>query len=186
MNTDSTIIARSLEDPAAFGEVFIRHAPRIHRHVARRVGQAIADDIISETFLIAFERRSRYDQTYANCAPWLFGIATNLISRHRVHEARTYKLLERTASREATEEDHHLAIVQLDAQLEVSRLAGSLGKLKQRDRDVLLLFAWEDLSYEQIAAALGIPVGTVRSRLNRARRIVRTNAISKETSNDRI
>lgn len=186
MNTDSAIIARSIDDPSAFGEVFVRHAPRIHRFVASRVGQAIADDIISETFLIAFERRTKYDQTFPNCAPWLFGIATNLVSRHRVQEARTYKIMERVIGREETEEDHFLTMAQIDAQMEVVRLAGALGQLKPRDRDVLLLFAWEDLTYEQIAAALGIPVGTVRSRLNRARRIIRTNSVAKEISNDRV
>lgn len=186
MNTDSSIIARSLDDPSVFGEVFIRHAPRIHRYVARRVGQAIADDIISETFLIAFERRRRYDLTYPNCTPWLFGIATNLISRHRVHEARTLSFLERNSAHESTGDSEHESIAQLDAQLEVSRLAGVLRKLKQRDRDVLLLFAWEDFSYEQISAALGIPIGTVRSRLNRARRIVRTASLSKEIIRERI
>lgn len=153
MNTGSSIIARSLDVPSAFGEIFIQHAPRIHRYVARRVGQAIADDIISETFLIAFERRRRYDLTYPSCTPWLYGIATNLISRHHVHEARTLNFLARNSVQEATEISEHQTITQLDAQLEVSRLASSLGKLKQRDRDVLHLFAWEDFSYEQISAA---------------------------------
>ena len=88
--------------------------------------------------------------------------------------------------REGTEEDHSLTVTQIDAQLEVARLAGVLRQLKPRDRDVLLLFAWEDLSYEQNAAALSIPVGTVRSRLNRARRIMRTSSVAKEISRDRV
>jgi len=186
VNTDNTIIARSLTEPSAFGEVFVRHAPRIHRYVARRLGDGAADDIISETFLIAFERRRRYDQSYSDCAPWLYGIATNLISRHRVQEARTLNFLARTTDREACNEAMHQTIAQLDAQLEVSRLATALGKLKDRDRDVLLLFAWEDFSYEQISAALNIPVGTVRSRLNRARRIVRAESLAKEIYHERI
>ena len=154
--------------------------------MARRVSQPVADDIISETLLIAFERLAKYDQAFPDCTPWLFGIATNLMSRHRVQEARTYKLMERSMGREGTEEDHSLTVTQIDAQLEVARLAGVLRQLKPRDRDVILLFAWEDLSYEQIAAALSIPVGTVRSRLNRARRIMRTSSVAKEISRDRV
>lgn len=185
MSTDSEVIARSIAEPTAFGELFVRHAGRVHRYVARRADQTIADDVTSETFLIAFERRVRFDHTHDEAHPWLLGIATNLIHRHRIAEARTLRTLERSAGEETTDGGLELAADALDLRQEVQRLSRELRRLKLGDRDCLLLFAWENLSYEQIAAALDIPVGTVRSRLNRARRILRASPPKKEEHRER-
>ncbi len=174
-----------MSDPPEFGDLFLRHAPRIHRYIARRTDSVVADDVLNETFLVAFEKRESFDQTIDTALPWLFGIATNILHRHRTAEARTLKFLERTLVREGSDEETQQCDAQLDAQLRVHELAGKLRSLKKGDRDVLLLFAWEDLSYEQIGHALNIPTGTVRSRLNRARRILRDAADSKEGNRER-
>ncbi|MFT4232992.1 MAG: RNA polymerase sigma factor [Leucobacter sp.] len=173
MSTDSELIEQSMEDPARFGELFHRHAPSIHRYVARRTGGTVADDVTSETFLVAFERRSAFDLRRSDARPWLFGIATNLVHRHRIAEARTLRSAERTAAELPPQSDADELAEAAENRLEVRRLVRDLRRLSMADRDCLLLFAWEGLSYQQIAEAVEVPVGTVRSRLNRARRILR-------------
>lgn len=171
MNNDNTVIARSVQDPVAFGEIFHRHAAMIHRYAVRRAGDAVADDVTSETFLIAFERRARFDPARQDARPWLFGIATNLIHRHRIAQARTLRAMEHAVREPVITHDLDDA---LDAQRAVAQLAKRIRGLNARDRDCLLLFAWAELSYDEIAEALHIPAGTVKSRLNRARRQIRT------------
>lgn len=171
MNNDNTVIARSVTDPSAFGEIFHRYAGAVHRYAARRAGDVVADDVTSETFLIAFQRRARFDPAREDARPWLFGIATNLIHRHRIATARVLRAMERSVPEPVT--THHPDEA-LDAQLAVGRLAGRIRRLSAGDRDCLLLFAWAELSYDEIAEALHIPVGTVKSRLNRARRLLRS------------
>ncbi|MEH6780781.1 MAG: RNA polymerase sigma factor [Rhodoglobus sp.] len=179
MNNDSGVIERSLRDPAAFGELFHRYAASLHRYVARRAGESLADDVTSETFLIAFERRTAFDLGRQDARPWLFGIATNLIHRHRIAEARTLKSLERAAAE--PEYDNSPSVDEfVDAQREVKKMARRLRRMSSADRDCLLLFAWGDFTYKQIAQSLDIPIGTVRSRMNRARRILRTEPLSEE------
>ena len=169
MSTDNEIVRRSLDDPAAFGELFDRHAVAIHRYVARRTDAGVADDVVSTTFLVAFERRGGYQLDRETAAPWLFGIATNLVRRHRRAEVRMLRALQRAAERD----EHAGATDRVDDRLDAGRalaeLASSLRTLPSAQRDVLLLHAWADLSYQQIAEALEVPVGTVRSRLSRAR-----------------
>ena len=171
MNNDNTVIARSVQDPVAFGEIFHRYAAVIHRYAARRAGDAVADDVTSETFLIAFQHRARFDPAREDARPWLFGIATNLIHRHRIATARVLRAMEHAVCEPVITHDPDDA---LDAQLAVARLAKRIRRLNAGDRDCLLLFAWAELSYDEIAEALHIPVGTVKSRLNRARRLIRT------------
>lgn len=162
-----------MQEPAAFGALFHRHAPALHRYVARRAGPAVADDVTSETFLIAFERRSRFELDRESARPWLLGIATNLIHRHRIAEARTLRSAERAAAEAPRQSEADELAESVETRMEVRRIVRELRRLPMRDRDCLLLFAWEGLSYEQIAEAMGVPIGTVRSRLNRARRVLR-------------
>ncbi|SFW89887.1 RNA polymerase sigma factor [Amycolatopsis australiensis] len=183
---DAEIIASSLRHPERFAVVFDRHAAHIHRYLARRLGGQAADDLMGETFLIAFACRTRYDPAFPSARPWLYGIATNLVGRRRREEAREYRL--RAALGPPAEQDGHADRVaeRVTAQAMNGRLAAALAGLARGDRDVLLLIAWEGLAYEEVAAALGIPVGTVRSRLNRARRKVRAelgHAPTEEVSN---
>ncbi|MER7011027.1 RNA polymerase sigma factor [Saccharopolyspora sp. NPDC000359] len=170
---DASIIGRSARDPDCFAVIFDRHAAVIHRYLARRVGGDFADDLVAETFLVAFGKRQRYDLARRDARPWLYGIATKVVSQHRRQEERAYRY--RNAIAPVPDELGHAERVasQVSAQAMGPLLGAALAKLAQRDRDVLLLVAWEDLSYEEVAAALGIPVGTVRSRLNRARKKTR-------------
>jgi RNA polymerase sigma-70 factor (ECF subfamily) len=182
-DSDAAIIERSLRHPERFAEIFDRHAPHIQRYLARRLGRQSADDLVAETFLIAFDKRSRYQLARHDARPWLYGIATNLVGRHRREEVREYRL--RNAVAPAPDTDGHADVVaaRVTAQAMHRLLAAALADLNDGDRDVLLLIAWEGLAYEEVAHALAIPVGTVRSRLNRGRRLVRAALDLKETAN---
>ncbi|MEU4746482.1 RNA polymerase sigma factor [Actinosynnema sp. NPDC023658] len=172
--TDAEIIERSRHEPDAFAALFDRHAPHIQRYLARRLGAQVADDLVAETFLTAFDKRQRYDRGRPDARPWLYGIATNLVGRHRRQEARRYQARASDDPGADAVQDHADRVAaEVTARAMRSMLAGALGGLSDEDRDVLLLVAWEQLSYEEVAAALAIPVGTVRSRLHRARRKVR-------------
>lgn len=171
--SDSAVIRASLVDPRAFADIFDRHYPRVRGYLGRRVEPEVASELASETFLVAFDRRARYDLDRTGAGPWLLGIATNLLRHHRRSEARRLRAMSR-APRSADATDAVLAIAaRADAEAMRRPLFEALAALPDGDRDVLLLFAWADLSYPEIAAALAIPVGTVRSRLHRARARVR-------------
>jgi RNA polymerase sigma factor (sigma-70 family) len=166
---DAFIIERSQREPEQFEVLFDRHAPRIHRYVARRVGREVADDVVAETFLVAFAKRRQYHAAYRDAAPWLYGIATNLIGQHRRDEARQFRI--RQAALPDLNVPGHAERVAADVTAGSVRdlLAAALAGLADGDRDVIVLIAWEQLTYDETARALNIPVGTVRSRLNRAR-----------------
>jgi RNA polymerase sigma-70 factor (ECF subfamily) len=169
---DAAIIALSRHEPEQFTVLFRRHAPYIQRYVAR-LGPDAADDIVAETFLLAFRQRDSYDQTRADARPWLYGIATNLIGRHRRAEIRMYRALARTGADQVAESFTDRIDDRVSASGASRRLAAALAGLSQELRDTLLLVAWGDLSYEETATALGIPIGTVRSRISRARSALR-------------
>ena len=172
--SDAELVARSLDDPSAFAPLFDRHAASVHRYLGRRVGD-LADDLLSETFLIAFRRRAAYRPDHVEVRPWLLGIATNLVHGHQRTEQRRYRALARAAAEpEGYGADPGESADRLDAAALRGPLAAALAGLKPRDRDALLLLAWGQLGYEEIAAVLDVPVGTVRSRLHRARRQTRT------------
>jgi RNA polymerase sigma-70 factor (ECF subfamily) len=176
--TDGSVIRRSWREPAAFAAVFDRHWPAIHAYCRSRAGTA-GEDIAAETFRIAFDQRQRFDGRSTDATPWLHGIATNLIRNHfrRADRGR------RAAAREVTilaadEADETLGRV--EAEQLGPELVHALQALSASDRDTLLLLAWTDLGYAQIAAALDVPVGTVRSRIHRARLQVRAHLIASE------
>jgi len=171
---DAMVIALSRHDPEQFTELFRRHAPHIQRYVVRRLGPDQADDIVAETFLQAFRQRERYDQERTDARPWLYGIATNLIGHHRRSEIRQYRALarQRSISMRAdpvTEPFTDRVDNRVSASTDSQHLAAALAAMSRDLRDTLLLTAWGDLTYDEVAAALGVPVGTVRSRLSRAR-----------------
>ena len=171
--TDAEIIQRSGAEPGQFALVFERHFDAIHRYLARRVGAELADDLAAQVFAEAFNGRGRYDLSRPDAVPWLYGIAANLLRRHHRTERRQLRAYARLGSDPVAPDDLGPLVDRLDAQASGRRLAAALAALSGKDRDVLLLYAWAELSYADIAYALGIPVGTVRSRLNRARRRMR-------------
>jgi RNA polymerase sigma factor (sigma-70 family) len=175
-SADERLLADSLHEPERFSGLFDRYAPVVHGYLSRRVG-ALADDLLSETFLLAFRGRDGYDPARGPVRAWLFGIATNLVRRHARDEERRYRAFGRAAAAldpTANEFDTSTAS-RVDAQALRADLAAVLADLAEPDRDVLLLWAYLQLPYSEIAAALDVPVGTVRSRLHRARGVVRTH-----------
>jgi RNA polymerase sigma factor (sigma-70 family) len=166
---DATVIRLSLDEPERFEMLFKRHAPVIQRYVVRRLGADAADDIVAETFLLAFRQRGDYDTARGNVLPWLYGIATNLLGRHRRDEIRLYRALARTGIDPVIAPFTDQVDERVTATAASRRLAEALTGLKAAYRDALLLVAWGGLTYEETAAALGIPAGTVRSRISRAR-----------------
>ena len=168
--TDAAVIRESQLQPARFGVVFDRHATVLFRYLVRRVGVDDADALLGEVFRIAFEKRATYDCDRPDARPWLYGIATNLLARHRRSEARRMHATARLLSAQPPADDPAERIAAaLDAHELWPKVADAVGRLPEGERDALLLYVWEELSYEEIASALAVPIGTVRSRLNRAR-----------------
>ena len=173
--TDAAIFAASQADPAQFATIFDRHYDAVFGFLARRYGPSVAEELASETFTRAYEHRERFDgERFDDARPWLFGIAMQLAYRHRRSEARKWKAYARVGL-DPLANENALAILpdevhrRLDATADGGRLAAAIASLSDGERDALLLLAWGGLSYPEIAEALDVPVGTVRSRLNRAR-----------------
>ncbi|MEU9833180.1 RNA polymerase sigma factor [Streptosporangium sp. NPDC048047] len=167
--TDAELVARYRRDPELFTEVHDRYYRDIYRYVAGRLDTQIAEDITAETFLLAFDQRDRFDPELGSLRPWLFGFATNLIARHRRKETRRYRALARLGPEPVVEGHENRVVTSVAAQRMQPHLARALAALSGGERDVLLLVALGQLGYEEIAQALGIAVGTVGSRLSRAR-----------------
>ena len=174
LDSDAAVIAASMVEPERFGVLFDRHATAMYRYFVRRVGADAADPLLGELFRVAFERRASYDCERANARPWLYGIATRLLAHHHRSEARRLSATARLVASmdRGTDTTDQLAGA-IDAQALWPVVAEAVTRLPEGERDVLFLYAWEDLSYQDIATALGLPIGTVRSRLNRARRTLR-------------
>jgi RNA polymerase sigma-70 factor, ECF subfamily len=160
---DGLVIRRSLADPTVFGTIFERHFDAVYGYARRRVGAELAEEIATDVFARAFDRRRRFDVARGDARPWLLGIAANLLRRHWRTERRRLEAYARAAGGAVAE----------GAETRVEVVA-ALDSLSRDERETLFLFAVADLSYEEIADALAVPVGTVRSRLARARGRMRT------------
>jgi RNA polymerase sigma-70 factor, ECF subfamily len=172
--TDAEVMAETRSSPVLFAVIFDRHFDTIHRYLDRRAGRDAADDLAGEVFRIAFEQRRRFKAMHESALPWLYGLATNVLLKHWRLGAREERALERVGRRiEPQDPETSTADSRLDAEPIGRELAAALAQLPESDRDVVILIAWEELSYREVAAALAIPEGTVRSRLNRARRTLR-------------
>lgn len=158
-------------------EVFNRHYADVYRYLARRVPASVAEDLASETFVQAATRAHTFDPARGVLRGWIFGIASNLLSRHYRDEERAYRAFARTGVDPLTDAgaETDRAVERLDSKSYQAALLTALADLSAGDRDVLLLIAHAELTYAEVAQALDIPVGTVRSRLNRARRQVRAS-----------
>jgi RNA polymerase sigma-70 factor (ECF subfamily) len=173
--SDADLVEASYRRPERFGELYDRYIGEIHAYLGRRLGQEAADDLAAEVFLAAFKKRTTFDRERGEVRPWLYGIAANLIAVHRRTETRKLAALRRSAAAPAgTDHGHEERVVsRVDAANEQARLAAELQALSDGDRDVLLLSALGELSHGEVAEALGIPYGTVGSRLSRVRRKLR-------------
>ncbi len=173
--SDAEILARASKQPELFGIVFDRHFDVIHRYLERRISGDGADELSGEVFRIAFEQRSRFRDLHESALPWLYGIATKLLLKRWRAEARHLRALASLQCEHRGGQDAAAGDVddRLMAQAFRRHLLDALARLPQHDRDVVILIAWEELSYAEVAAALDIAEGTVRSRLHRARRTLR-------------
>ena len=176
--SDAEVIGRSLDEPEAFGLIYDRHAGTVLRFLGRRVGAQVGEALIGELFRIAFERRKTFEASRENALPWLYGIGSNLLLKHRRAEGRRLRASARIAAADGPV-DRRATAAALDARLLFGRVADAIETLPDSEREALLLFAWEDLSYQSVAEALELPIGTVRSRLNRARARLRELTESK-------
>ena len=166
-HSDAHSIARSVSHPHAFEEIFDRHFLAVHAYLHRRAGRDVADEVAAETFALAFSQRASFRGS-GSVLPWLYGIATNLLRRRQRKERREFRAYSRSGvDRWATYDDD--AAGRMDGSRLNVRLAGALAAMRPRERDALLLYALADLSYAEIALALDVPVGTVRTWLHRAR-----------------
>ncbi len=164
---DHAVLRRSRDDPSAFELLFDRHFSAIHRFVRHRLGEASADDLAAEVFVRAFAARARYEPRSTDARAWLFVIATNLIRdeirrRVRADGVRTRLEGERPAE----------TVIEVPGN--DPELAAALLTLREEEREALVLFAWANLTYEEIADATGVAIGTIRSRISRARTQLQT------------
>jgi RNA polymerase sigma factor (sigma-70 family) len=169
--SDATLIVASIGEPQAFGRVFDRHAPLVHRYLTSRVGADDADDLLSEVFLVAFRGRAGYEARFASSVPWLLGIATNVVRHHRRSEGRRWAVLRRLNQEPDGPVDPALddGAKNLMGRVESEQIEIALSRIDERYRDVLILHAGFDLTYAEIATTLGLRLGTVRSRISRGR-----------------
>jgi RNA polymerase sigma factor (sigma-70 family) len=163
---DHECISRSVRDPKAFEPIFDRHFGAVHRYLHRRAGTDVADELAAQTFALAFERRATC-RAEGSALPWLYGIATNLLRRRRRAEQRQLRAYARTGV------DRWASYDEAGTGGGDAALARALAAMRPRERDALLLYALAELTYEEIAFALEVPVGTVRTWLHRARATAR-------------
>ncbi|MEY2440909.1 MAG: hypothetical protein QOJ46_335 [bacterium] len=154
-------------ETGALAPLIARHHVALNRFVARRIG-ADAEDIVAETFETACRRAGAYRPTGPDARPWLFGIANNLLRGQARREAAMYRAYARTGV------DPAVASVEESARIDDGHgrvLARALAKMRPEHREALLLYAVAELSYEEVACALEVPVGTVKGWLSRARAV---------------
>jgi RNA polymerase sigma-70 factor (ECF subfamily) len=157
-------------DEDAFRAAFHEHGASVLRYATSRVGPIAGEDVAADTFVEAWRSRHRYDGNIASIEAWLLGIATRVIARQRRAERRWLQMCADTAAATSAAPDPAPdPLDRIDAAARRPELAASLRRLTIKERDPLLLHLLADLTYDQIAAALRIPVGTVRSRISRAR-----------------
>jgi RNA polymerase sigma-70 factor (ECF subfamily) len=162
-------------DWADFEDAFRVHFALVYRFIARRVGADLAEDLAAEVFATAYRRRDSYQPSRGSLRSWLYGIAANVVRGHWRDEQQLLELDARIGSAEPQAGFADAADDRVIAAALAPRIAGALAALNPEQRNVLLLYAWAELSHEEIAAALGIAQGTARSRLSRARAALRAH-----------
>jgi len=174
-------------DPDAFGLIFDEYARVVYNLGFRLTASwAAAEDVVSLTFLEAWRLRARIDPDGESLQPWLLGIAVNVCRNlgraSRRHQAALARIPPPPVVPDFAEE----LAGRMDDAAQLHLVAAALGALRRGDREVIALCVWSDLDYATAARALGVPVGTVRSRLSRARRRLRNLVPSdREPAGDR-
>ncbi|MEW2393288.1 RNA polymerase sigma factor [Streptomyces venezuelae] len=157
-------------DADAYGELFDAYARSVYNHAYRLTGDwSAAEDIVSLTFLDAWRLRGRIDADGGSLRPWLLGVATNVTRNTRRAARRHAAAVARLPRDEVVADFADELAGRIDDEEQLSLVRTALAQLRRAEREVLALCVWSGLDYTSAAAALGIPVGTVRSRLSRAR-----------------
>lgn len=172
INESDALLWRSVAagDADAFAALYRRHAKRLYNYLFRRLGDwDAAEDLVATVFLEAFRRRGDAAIDEERVLPWLFGIATNVANNHRRSVWRARRLGTRLFAATAVSTPADDTAERAEAREQMQRVLQRLHSLPREQRDVVALCVWSGLSYEDAAHALGIPVGTVRSRLARAK-----------------
>jgi RNA polymerase sigma factor (sigma-70 family) len=169
METDREL----LTSPMGFGMLFERHGRAVYNYCFRRTADwSAAEDLTSVVFLEAWRRRKDVLLHGESLLPWLYGVATNVL-RNRSRSLRRYRAaLERLPRGQEADFADEVA-TRIDDERQMAYVLDAFRLLPKRDQDVLALCVWSELSYEEAAVALDLPVGTVRSRLSRARKRLR-------------
>jgi RNA polymerase sigma-70 factor (ECF subfamily) len=155
----------------AFGELFDAHARAVYRHGLRLTGDRIlAEDVVSTTFLQAWRLRGRIDADGASLRPWLLAIATNVVRNVNRKHRRDRGLIARMVARDEEPDFADDVATQLDGERELATVRAAVAALRPAEREVIALCVWAELDYASAARVLGVPIGTVRSRLSRARK----------------
>src|SRR5690606_12896603 len=174
-------------EAAAFGELFDQYARAVYHHGYRLTGdRCAAEDVLSETFLQSWRARERIDDDGGSLLPWLLGIATNTIRNQHRRRRRESGLLARLAPHDTVPDFADELVGRLDDATTLATIPAALRSLRPAEREVVALCVWAGLDYASAAQALGVPVGTVRSRLSRARRkLTRLSARGKQDGEPR-
>lgn len=158
-------------DPEAFRELFIEHGRSVYNHAFRLTGTwSAAEDVVSLTFLEAWRHRDNVDADGGSLRPWLLGIATNVARNIRRAARRHDGALARLPRNDAVPDFAEEITARIDDRERLAMVRTALGALRKPEREVLALCVWAGLDYAEAAEALSVPVGTVRSRLSRARK----------------
>ena len=172
-------------DESAFGELFDAHAQAVYRYAVWSDGDhANAEDVVSLTFLEAWRIRGTLRPDGESLRPWLLGIATNVLRNRRRTALRYRAALKRVPAADTLPDFAEDVVGRMHDAEQVAAVTTALRRLRRSDREVFVLCVWQELDYNAAAEALGIPVGTVRSRLSRARTRLRALAEA-EMSRDR-
>jgi RNA polymerase sigma-70 factor (ECF subfamily) len=170
---DAELVARlRTGDRRALAALFDRYADRLYNHCFRRLGSyADAEDAVSTVFLTVWRTRHRFEVHDGSAGPWLYGVATNVARNLDRSRRRHLRAVSRLGTLDTPEvPDHADAVVgRLAAEQQMEALLARIRTLSRGEQDVLALVIWSGLSYAEAATALGVPIGTVRSRLARAR-----------------
>jgi RNA polymerase sigma-70 factor (ECF subfamily) len=167
---DGELWRASGTDPEAFGALYERHVRSVFAFCARRTGDlALAEDLTSVVFLEAWRRRSSVRLSGTSALPWLLGTAHNVLRNQRRSLRRHRAALARLSADGASPSGEEEAIARMDAQRALAAALREIALLPQDQRDAVNLVLWSGLSYQEAAEALGVPIGTVRSRIGRAR-----------------
>lgn len=171
---DQELWGRVLEgDGEAFGELFQRHAPAVFGYCLRRTGEwAVAEDLVSVVFLETWRKRTDV-VTQGSVLPWLYSVALGVTRNHRRAQHRYRAALTRVPAPFPHTDHADEVTQQVDAERRTKDVIRELSRLPRRDREVVEMCAWSGLTQSEIAQALGIPLGTVKSRLARAQRTLR-------------